>query len=269
MIKETKDFYDNAATKWQRNAEDETNYFTRRTLLVRRLICREIQGPKTVLDVGCGSGHLCQKLSEVGFNVYGYDISEEMVKITKQRNANLSNIDTRFRVSKDGEIPFTQQFDIITALGVFPYVPDYYKFLAHLISYLTPEGYIIATCSNNMSLFVFFEIFEYIRRYSLFHMPKFRRQEIRNLLQTGIWTGGRVNYQPAKQCHSAETFDRLFQKNGFIKRAELDLYAVGAYGLWRLDRFPLSRSWFDTWWARRFSWNHIGVYQINTKNTDG
>ena len=37
------------------------------------------QGVKTVLDVGCGTGRHSKYLSEMGFQVYGIDLSEKAI----------------------------------------------------------------------------------------------------------------------------------------------------------------------------------------------
>jgi len=70
---------------------------------------------KKVLDAGCGAGRECEVLAKKGANVIGIDISEQMIKIAKERCKGLS---VRFLL-KDMEktgLP-SEYFDII--LSVF------------------------------------------------------------------------------------------------------------------------------------------------------
>ncbi len=42
--------------------------------------------PKTIVDLGCGTGELTSKLQSMGFNMIGIDISEDMIKVAKKKN---------------------------------------------------------------------------------------------------------------------------------------------------------------------------------------
>lgn len=42
--------------------------------------------PKTIADLGCGTGQLTSKLAECGYEMYGLDLSRDMVNVAKQKN---------------------------------------------------------------------------------------------------------------------------------------------------------------------------------------
>ena len=46
------------------------------------------QNPKNILDIGFGTGILAKKLYDDGYNIYGIDFSNEMLKKAKQKMPN-------------------------------------------------------------------------------------------------------------------------------------------------------------------------------------
>jgi ubiquinone/menaquinone biosynthesis C-methylase UbiE len=68
-------------------------------------LLREVAGPPplTVLDVGCGTGFLSMRMSELGHTAVGIDLSEEMLAVA-QRKAEGSGLPVTFRLG-DAEAP--------------------------------------------------------------------------------------------------------------------------------------------------------------------
>jgi hypothetical protein len=79
---------------------------------------------------------------------------------------------------------------------------------------------------------------------------------IRNLAATGIWSGGHVDRARADWLYSADALDALAAKLGLELVDYLDLYNLP----W-LDRDPRNRTALGTALARRWGWNHVGVYR--------
>lgn len=79
---------------------------------------------KTVLEIGCGIGRLLEFFSPDFKQVYGVDISEEMVKKGKERLGGINNIEI---IETDGvSLPFSDKsIDLIFSYIVFQHMPSY------------------------------------------------------------------------------------------------------------------------------------------------
>jgi SAM-dependent methyltransferase len=252
-LNKTKLFWEQKAGDWGRMARDPGSYYTRRTFSVLELICRYLEKGKA-LDVGCGAGLLSLELAKRGFDVYGTDVSENMVhKAVQKASSVMADPKSHFRVSIEGEAPFDFKFDVITAIGVFPYVENYDDYLVFLSRQLAKDGYLMASCTKNISLCTAYLIVDQIMR---FHYSKGWRGILMNLMRTGVWSGGYVNYHTANQCYNAPCFDNLFYRHGFQMVNDIDLFHVSG-----LDRNPLNRKGLNKWFARYLGWNHVGMYK--------
>lgn len=67
--------------------------------------------PKTILDVGCGTGTHCSNLSDMGYSVHGVDISPEMIAIAKAKYPNGS-----FDVVDIREMNDVSKFDVVISM---------------------------------------------------------------------------------------------------------------------------------------------------------
>ncbi len=95
-----------------------------------------------ILDFGCGTGRFMSWLCNLGHNVYGADITKELIYIAKRMNPSLDC------VLYDGlHLPFKEQsFDVILSVWVLQHIPDnhHLKDIANqLISKVKPGGKII------------------------------------------------------------------------------------------------------------------------------
>lgn len=88
-----------------------------------------------VLDFGCGTGLLTEKIAPLARQVVAVDTSEKM--ISKLRAKNLNNVVTVPIIS------LTQKFDLIVASSVFSFVADYEDTLSLLRSLLAPKGMLV------------------------------------------------------------------------------------------------------------------------------
>ncbi len=98
-----------------------------------------------ILDAGCGSGEHLEMLEKMGFtNVYGFDLSEEMVKIARQkcRHAKIEKGDTE---KLDYPSDF---FDAIIAISLLMYLPEPKKGLMELKRVLKNDGKLIVVNQN-------------------------------------------------------------------------------------------------------------------------
>lgn len=90
---------------------------------------------KTVLDVGCGDGHLLKILSEVGLNAIGVDASQKALEIARQHGftVHYGYIMRTHRI-EDGP------FDAFVSFDVIEHVPDIKDFLQGVCANLKVGG---------------------------------------------------------------------------------------------------------------------------------
>lgn len=96
----------------------------------------------TVLDFGCGTGLLTEKLAFYAQKIVALDTSEKMLSVLESKN--LKNVDTldielSEEATKSSMLLHTK-FDLIVASSVCAFLPDYEKTLGVIKSLLVPTG---------------------------------------------------------------------------------------------------------------------------------
>lgn len=108
----------------------------------------------SALDVGCGAGFLMVPLVQLGLRTVGMDVSKAMLEVARNRVQLLPGV-------KDGLVALADiaslgfrpgSFDLITALGVLPWIEDPIRALKEVRRALTPNGYLVATSDNSRRL---------------------------------------------------------------------------------------------------------------------
>jgi len=100
-----------------------------------------------VLDIGCGGGMLISLISRRFRNadIYGIDISEESVALTKETNSGLV-AEGRCHISVDSvsDLPFKEgTFDLVTAFETYFFWPDLENDMRKAASVVKKGGYIV------------------------------------------------------------------------------------------------------------------------------
>lgn len=102
------------------------------------------QNPKDILDIGFGTAILTKKLYDDGYNIYGIDFSNEMIKKAKQKmpNAELLQFDFTGGLPKEFE---QKQFDVILSTYAIHHIDDDAKksYILKLLKSLKPNGILI------------------------------------------------------------------------------------------------------------------------------
>ena len=80
-----------------------------------KLIKENSNEAKTLLDMGCGTGKHAELLCDKGYIVHGIDLSEDMLKIAKNRSKNKED-KLLFSHSKIQELDLNKKFDVVTSL---------------------------------------------------------------------------------------------------------------------------------------------------------
>jgi len=112
-----------------------------------RKILSLVGSGKKVLDIGCGFGYLGKLLIGTGNEVYGVDIAEEALKKAAE-----DGIKTRV-ANVESEIPFADSsFDVVVAAEIIEHLRDTDRFLEEIHRILKPDGFLVLTTPNFLSL---------------------------------------------------------------------------------------------------------------------
>lgn len=102
---------------------------------------------KTILDLGCGFGEHCKDFVESGAKkVIGIDISEKMLEIAKQENAD-SKINY-INMPMENIFELTEKFDIVISSLAFHYVEDFAGVVKNVYNLLNENGTFIFSQEN-------------------------------------------------------------------------------------------------------------------------
>lgn len=99
---------------------------------------------KTILDVGCGTGALVRKISELGpLWIKGIDYSETAIRDAVETNSN----ELAFFEVCDFNT-WNEKVDVIISCGTFEHMDAPSEFMVKMASLLTPSGKLILTCPH-------------------------------------------------------------------------------------------------------------------------
>jgi SAM-dependent methyltransferase len=108
--------------------------------------------PGRVLDVGCGTGFLLERLAERGYSGVGIDLSPESVEHASRRLEEIGASDRlSARVGSAYEPP-DGPFDLICLTDVLEHLEDPRACLSALRDRLAPEGLLVVSTPNRRSL---------------------------------------------------------------------------------------------------------------------
>ncbi|MBX7172400.1 MAG: methyltransferase domain-containing protein [Pyrinomonadaceae bacterium] len=97
------------------------------------------QNDENILDLGCGTGDLTEKIAQSGAKVIGIDSSAKMIELAK---AKFPNIDFRQLNAIDFEL--NQQFDAIFSNAVLHWILEKEKVIKQIYSHLINGGRLVA-----------------------------------------------------------------------------------------------------------------------------
>ena len=101
---------------------------------------------RDVLEVGCGTGLILEKLSKIARRAEGVDLSPGMLALAKERGLDV-------REGSATELPFDDaSFDVAVSFKVLAHVPEIERALAEMARVCRPGGHVIAELYNPWSL---------------------------------------------------------------------------------------------------------------------
>jgi 2-polyprenyl-6-hydroxyphenyl methylase / 3-demethylubiquinone-9 3-methyltransferase len=144
-------YYDRLAPRLV--AVEERNWHLQsRISLVLDTIDRYARPGGRVLDIGCGTGFLLERLAERGFSGIGIDLSPESIGITQGRLAELSVADRLSAEVGSAYDPPEGPFDLVTITDVLEHLEDPRACLAAARARLAPGGVVVVSTPNRHSL---------------------------------------------------------------------------------------------------------------------
>ncbi len=114
----------------------------------------EVQG-MSVLDLGCGAGELCRRISALGAkNVIGVDISSKMLELAASDIP--AGVSFQHSAMEDLKFPVAT-FDLVVSSLAFHYVKDLKDLANNIYDWLKPGGFLlfstehpVSTCSQGI-----------------------------------------------------------------------------------------------------------------------
>lgn len=141
-----------AVNRWESLYSGTKDFFSYAMMARREAVVAVLRrlspasGPN-VADVGCGAGLISKDLLELGYDVTGVDMSEEMLATAaKVPGLKLQQGDVE-------HLPFdTASLDKVACLGVITYLPDETRALAELRRILRPDGTMVLAVRNSWEM---------------------------------------------------------------------------------------------------------------------
>jgi 2-polyprenyl-3-methyl-5-hydroxy-6-metoxy-1,4-benzoquinol methylase len=107
---------------------------------------------KRVLEVGCGNGYTLGKYAQAGAEVYGIDVTETAVDISRKR-FEYQKMKGDFIVGNAEDLPYESNFfDCVCSMGVLHHVPDTEQAVAEIHRCLKPGGRLIVMVYHRDSI---------------------------------------------------------------------------------------------------------------------
>lgn len=129
----------------------QRQWHNRKWKIIHSLVTQNLFNPKTILEIGCSSGHLSQLLSETfpQAKVTGVDVYKPAIIEAKKRHPHLT-----FKVADAHNLPFPDKsFDLVVCSETIEHVVDPGKVIHEMTRVLTPNGRALIEMDSGSPLF--------------------------------------------------------------------------------------------------------------------
>ncbi|NBI05848.1 class I SAM-dependent methyltransferase [Senegalia massiliensis] len=130
-----------------------------------------------VLDIGCGTGNFSIRLKELGCEVIGVDISDEMLNVARKK-AKEKNLDIDFLNMDIYNLEFdNESFDAVFSMAAFEFIKDTKKAIDEVFRVVKPNGQILVGTINKDSSWGKLYLSEDFQKNSVFKHAEFKTIE--------------------------------------------------------------------------------------------
>jgi len=135
-----------------RREQDDEEFFSTAAEIVKGLIwdLKRVRGRDAALEIGCGPGRLMRPLAQHFTEIHGVDVSDEMIKLAKERLRHTPNAHPQVTSGSDlSQFP-DEKFDFVYSFAVFQHIPSrdvVFNYLREARRVLKPGG--ILRCQMN------------------------------------------------------------------------------------------------------------------------
>lgn len=150
-----KQFYNNVASGYHDKRYTSKNStlsygMLQRKNVVMKLVDSISTDGKKLLDVGCGGGSYASEFLQKGYEVYGIDISSEMIEQARKLLSEEGLIQhAHFSQGDIENLSFSDNFfDVVCSAGVLEYLETDDKAVKEIFRVLKPDGIAIITLNN-------------------------------------------------------------------------------------------------------------------------
>jgi len=163
---ETPNLLESMRSDWNRRAAEDANYyvafgrrqqsdeefFSTAAPTVQQLLpeLQRFTGREAALEIGCGPGRLMRPLSRHFKEIHGVDVSDEMIRLARERLARTPNAFPQICSGSDLSMFPDDKFDFVYSYAVFQHIPSsgvVFDYLREAYRVLKPGG--LARCQLN------------------------------------------------------------------------------------------------------------------------
>jgi 2-polyprenyl-3-methyl-5-hydroxy-6-metoxy-1,4-benzoquinol methylase len=117
----------------------------KKTLKEKKQLLDKVAHPKSILDIGCGTGHFLKYLSEFDYQLLGLEPDDDARAFAKESGVNAEPLDQLHHLENE-------KWDAITMWHVLEHVYDLQKDFKKFVDLLVPGGYLFVAVPNHNSL---------------------------------------------------------------------------------------------------------------------
>jgi ubiquinone/menaquinone biosynthesis C-methylase UbiE len=135
-----------------RRDQDDEEFFATGADVVRELVAelKRLPACRRALEIGCGPGRLLRPMSRHFDEVHGIDVSDEMIRLAREKLRGVANAHVHCAGGSDLAIFADGLFDFVYSYAVFQHIPSrdvVFNYLREAVRVLRPEG--VLKCQIN------------------------------------------------------------------------------------------------------------------------